>query len=515
MERRAFLVGGTAAVAGIAAEPAASQSPPAAGQPLAPSDIKSAVARLRKQFRAEFDPAYVENVIVPHFLVSTYGGERLWLPMIDVKFTKENALPFDLWGLLSESWRPAPEDGVTVFLQGLEKRGPHNRRKRIYMSAVTPDLYRPMYGDKVVRFFDDLLDDRHSGKPLMRPYLESYFDLYWDLHLGVKGDAVPASVRQIGESFNTVLAYRDPTQKIVYDNYMIVRARLAFLKQWINDKIGDLMNGKTPNPEKTFAYYWIKNAGDGEYFAHKDVVFEVFHNFVALSQWGNTMYNIMLKLARDTGDPDARAWFKKTMESNHDDAGGNAFTPLERFVMELFRTISPNGGSISALDEVRPPPYQRHGYVVSPHAATSFDPVQWKQPEKFDPDRYNSAPTSHQIDEAKCEQIGFAKCPFDRVSFDVKDGRKAAIHNSGFGTTYGIVNGTPLPVCDYAGFAPFGFGYRRCPGEQLTIQVFEDFLRKVWTSKIEFRKLDIVSPEPLPIGPTTVIGDNVGFTRMT
>jgi hypothetical protein len=40
-----------------------------------------------------------------------------------------------------------------------------------------------------------------------------------------------------------------------------------------------------------------------------------------------------------------------------------------------------------------------------------------------------------------------------------------------------------------------------------------DLLRKVWKSKIEFRKLDIASPEPLPIGPTTVIGDNVGFTR--
>jgi cytochrome P450 len=222
----------------------------------------------------------------------------------------------------------------------------------------------------------------------------------------------------------------------------------------------------------------------------------------------------MLKLAADTGDPDARASFKKTMEGNYDQAGGAPFTPLERLVMELFRTITPNGGSISALVEVRTPPYERHGYIVPPHAATSFDPVQWKNPEKFDPDRYNSAPTSHQIDETKCQQLGFAKCPFEQTTFEVEDGRKATLHNSGFGTVYGIVDGKPLPVCDHAGFAPFGFGYRRCPGEQLTIQVFEDFLRKVWRDKIEFAKLNIANPEPLPIGPTTVIGDNVGFRRI-
>jgi len=465
------------------------------------------------QFLKEFDPAYVENVIVPWFLTSTSEGEKLSLPMIGLNLTKENAWPYDLWGLLSESWKPSPEDGVTVFLQALEKRGSDNRRKRIYMSALTPDLYRPMYGDKVIQFFDKLLDGENSGKPLMRPYLEGYFDMYWDLHLGIKGDAIPERVRQFGKSFNTVLAYRDPTQKIVYENYMTVRSNLSFLKGWIDERIADLLNGRTVSPEKTFVYWWIKNSGDGKNFGKKDVVFECIHNFAALSQWGNTIYNIMLKLGKNTGDSDARASFKRTMKSNFDQASGSAFTPLERFVMELFRTISPNGGSISALEEVRTPPYQRYGYIITPHPDTSFDPVHWKDPKKFDPDRYNDVLTSHQIDEAKCEQIGFIKCPFDRTSFGVKDGRKAVLHNSGFGTVYGIVDGKPLPVCDYAGFAPFGFGYRRCPAEQFTIQVFEDFLRKVWKDKIEFEKLNIANPEPLPIGPTAVIGDNVGFTH--
>ena len=140
--------------------------------------------------------------------------------------------------------------------------------------------------------------------------------------------------------------------------------------------------------------------------------------------------------------------------------------------------------------------------------------MQWKDPEKFNPDRYNTVPTSHEIRRSEMRADRLRQVPLRAGrAFEVKDGRKAAIHNSGFGTVYGIVDGKPLPVCDYAGFAPFGFGYRRCPGEQLTIQVFEDFLRKVWKSGIEFHKLDIANPEPLPIGPTTVIGDNVGFTR--
>ncbi len=182
---------------------------------------------------------------------------------------------------------------------------------------------------------------------------------------------------------------------------MKVRANLGFLKAWIDDRLADLVNGKTPNPEKTFAHYWIKNAGEGENFAHKDVVFECFHNFVAFSQWGNTIYNIMLKLAKSGGDPNARDWFRKTMEGNFDSVGNPAFTPLERFVMELFRTITPNGGSISAAEETRTPPFERHGYIVSPHLATSNDPSHWNEPERFDPDRYNTVPTSHQIDEAR------------------------------------------------------------------------------------------------------------------
>jgi cytochrome P450 len=151
--------------------------------------------------------------------------------------------------------------------------------------------------------------------------------------------------------------------------------------------------------------------------------------------------------------------------------------------------------------------------MITPHTSTSFDPRHWNNPQQFDPDRYRSVPTSAQIDEDKCRQIGFPRCPFDIATLPVSDGRKAGLTNSGFGTVFGVADGKPLPVCDYAGFAPFGFGYRRCPGEQLTIEVFADFLRKVWRDKIAFRKLNLPNPGKVPVGPTAVIEDDIGFTR--
>ena len=169
--------------------------------------------------------------------------------------------------------------------------------------------------------------------------------------------------------------------------------------------------------------------------------------------------------------------------------------------MELFRTISPNGGSISAITDTRAGsfyggspfaqfglPYERHAlYEHAPHPTQASIRGSGTNPQRFDPERYLSVPTSAEIDEAKCKQIGLPRCPFDITTLPVSDGRKTGITNSGFGTVFAVTDGKPAPVCDYAGFAPFGFGYRRCPGEQLTIDVFADFLRKVWRDKIVFQ----------------------------
>jgi hypothetical protein len=439
-----------------------------------------------------FDPAYVEGAVRPFLLSGAYVGERPLLPMIGLTFSKHNAIPVHLSGMLFDQWRPNPEEeGTSVFLTGYDHRGPHNDRKRIYYSAVTPDLYASMYSAKINGFLDHLFEEHNAGRPLMHQYLQSYFDMYWDLHVGVTGDAIPAEVRKIGQCFMAVLGYGFPTLQVVHDNYMQVRHLRAFLKDWLDLRVQDLIDGRAPHPEETFVHYWIKNGELGENFRRKDIVFECFHNFLAFSQWGNMLYNT-------------------------DETDGTSFTRLDRFVMELLRTISPNAGSTSALPAQRQAfgeGYTGFNTITTPHLETSMDPVHWTNPEDFDPDRYKLAPTSEQNDEARCRQVGLAQCPFSREDFRVKDGRRASITNSAFGAVYPRVDDQVYPLCDDAGYAPLGFGYRRCAGEFINMGFFKDLLWKVWREKITFTHLDGEHAEMLPVGPRTVVADDIGFTR--
>ena len=211
VERRTVLKGGAAAIGtlggGAATATTAGIGPSFAetAQGTVPEQILTAIERFRATIPANFDPEYVEKAVIPFFLTSFFEGERPMLPMIDVNLSKENALPYDFWGLISHDWRPSPQEGVTVFLQGLEKRGDNNLRKN-HFSAVTPDLYKPMYSAKVTAFFDKLLDQQFANKPSHAALPRLLLRIYWHVHLRGTGDAIPFEVRQIGEAFNTVLA---------------------------------------------------------------------------------------------------------------------------------------------------------------------------------------------------------------------------------------------------------------------------------------------------------------------
>lgn len=347
----------------------------------------------------------------------------------------------------------------------------------------------------------------------MHQYFENYFDLYWDLHLGVRGDAVPDEIRAFGESFNAVIGFWFPTFGTVYKSYMRVRELRQTLKDWVDARVQDIIDGNIEDAEKTLVYYWLENGKQGENLRRKGIVFECFHNFPAFIQWAGTFYSIMDRLSTEHGDPDIRAAFERTMTNRPDEQDSGVFTPLDRFVMELMRVISPNFGSYSDM-EVRQN-FLGSGYtgILHPHTSASHDSRHWTDPSAFDPDRYKQALSSAQNDADAARAAGFARCPFNPEHFSVKDGRNVELTNSAYGAVYGVVDGEPYPVCDYAGYAPFGFGYRRCPAEFLNMSFFKDFLRKVWNDGITFSRLDLDAPDMLPAGPGVVVEDVIGFNK--
>jgi hypothetical protein len=481
-----------------------------------------------------FDDDYVQYALKPFLLSGIYKDERPVLPMISHTFSKQAAIPAHLLGMLYESWEPykdwetnVEKEGTSVFLQKYEDRGRNpegrlnNEQKKIYYSALTPDLYSSCYAGKIEGFLDRLFEAENADKPLekkkplMEKYYESYFDMYWDLHLGVKEDDIPAEIREIGECFMRVLGFWFPTDQRVHDNFMRVRELRCTLQRWIEDRVIDMVEGNIPNREKTFVHYWLENG-----LRRKDIIFECFHNFLAFSQWGHTLYRIMERLV-ENGDPKferVRWWFEKTMTSDYDkmDVKDSPFTPLDRFVMELFRTITPNEGSVSSLPAIAQ--FFGEGYtgfstIITPHREASTALRHWDNPEEFDPDRYyTEATTSEQNNKAKCDEIGLAQCPFSKEPFAVKDGRQAELTNSAFGAVYAKVGDTTYEVCDDAGYAPFGFGYRRCAGEFLTVEFVKDLLKKVWDDGIKFER-DITDPKELPVAPAVTVKDDISFKK--
>ncbi|MDN4051534.1 hypothetical protein QPK32_00350 [Massilia sp. YIM B02763] len=458
-----------------------------------------------------FDPDYVEHAVKPFMAGSIITGEKPLLPLIDTELTKEKAIPPHIFGMLYEDWTPnMDEEGLSVFLQGYENRGPDNERKRIYYTAFTPDLYPARYQPKMAAFMDKLFVPEHAGKPLMQAYYGSYFDLYWDLHLGVSGEQIPDEIREIGKAFNTVIGFWFPTSDLVYQSYMKVRKLRPFLRDWVDARVEDILQGRTPGYDKTIVHSWIKNGELKEHFRRKDIVFECFHNFLAFSQWGNTLFNIVARLSDDDGDPAVKDWFARTM-ADPDRRDASPFTPLDRFAMELFRVISPNGGSYSLSNARQSISGQGYNGVLTLHPTSNRNPLHWPDPDAFNPDRYLDAPLTSQHDEAAAQQAGLRGCPFARKARALRDGRDGTIENSGYGAVYAVVDGVTYPVPDTPGYAPFGFGYRRCPGELFTIGFVQDFLRKVHAADVRFEKLADPHPAKLPVGPITVIDDRYAF----
>jgi hypothetical protein len=116
--------------------------------------------------------------------------------------------------------------------------------------------------------------------------------------------------------FNTVLGYWFLTSVQVREAYVQARNTRDAPKAWLGVRVQAILDRKQPDADRTFVHYWLKNGELGENFRRFDIVFERFHNLLALGQWGNMVYNVAAKLEPSHGDPSIRTWFERTMKND-------------------------------------------------------------------------------------------------------------------------------------------------------------------------------------------------------
>jgi len=473
---------------------------------------------------------YTQNVLLESLRMLRSVTTSIPLPMIEENYKKFGGSAPHMRGLLWDNWQYPVNEGTTVFLQNYEDRGPDNLKKKAYFSGLTTDLYERYYEPKVKAFFTDMLSSENQNQPLMQKYEDGYLNLYWDLHLHVSPENVPDFATTIGLDFINCWAIFTP---IIPDNielarsfkksYENVRELRPTLLNWVSENVQAIRD----NPDsfqECFVHYWLKNDGMGEgAFTNEDITFECFHNYLALSQWGHTIYRTMQLLRRDNQSEDAQLVqqrFEEVMlQADIEDERG--FSPLDYYTFELFRIITPNGASISAFDATGQ--YSDNIYELNAHSHVTMahSPIHWDDSElqedgsykaPFNPDRYQDAPMSDEIHLEELKRgVGIKSCPYKPSNITTDDGR--SIENNLFGTTYSkTADGKTCPVIDTAGYSPFGYGYRRCPGEILTVNVFKTFLKHVWEHSIEFHQLNQPFLQSMPIAPGTFITDDIGMT---
>ena len=183
---------------------------------------------------------YFEKVILPALTFMFSTNDDLIFPDISRGFTKQDAVPRFMWGVIWDDWARQPDDGTSIFLQGYENRGDANRKKAAYFSALTPDLYPTKYAPKVDLFISNLLSETNEQKPFMGLYTENYLNLYWNLHLDVKPEEIPDYAKGVGSAFITCLALVFPVNpddhgkmKEYKTNYMYVGENRAKLNDWV------------------------------------------------------------------------------------------------------------------------------------------------------------------------------------------------------------------------------------------------------------------------------------------
>lgn len=385
---------------------------------------------------------------------------------------------------------------LSVFLTNLDNRGPDNYRKKVYMSALTCNILSN-YDEKINSFLNEIYADFVTySRPVLSSFKNALIKFFLAIHLGY--DDYPDYVVEYFRVFVDIIGFGDPNrpgrdEAMIWGNQNVPKVREYFKQR------NDIINAEAD--EKTIMYHWHL-AG----LAPEGLVMEAIHNIIAFSQYNNVLFLVINDKYNGTPVPFPPGSISYDFFTKFSAAGTQ--TDQLNVIRELYRLLVPNSTSFSrVIQEVAdvPPVTIQGRHVHKSIMASSFAYLNAGNPLPYF--TYNtSLYSSFDTDFSQCSCPVVMPTPVD--NFNPETGFVVSPVDSE--TLLDICNPKMIPVFPVPLYAPFGLGYRRCPGEELNYYITIKLMEKIKDLTFEFIPITPSTPV-VTVAPFTAVPDNIYY----
>jgi hypothetical protein len=372
------------------------------------------------------------------------------------KYKKSNSIPPPFLYIFGRDYFNPDVSQAALFQRDLNQRKldhiPNlthieNHFKYSYMNALTTDKLN-IYNIHIDNFLNNLKDDIDQQKPIVSSYRDHIITLWIDLHLY----NVNIQDREIIRDFflrvvNIISIDESEIENNQNQNYgyllKFIYTRQSYFKAYkiFKKNIGNIKSQIDKSDDRasnTISYQWMSQS---EYLTTEQVITAGLHNVAAFSQFINIFYSILENAT-------------KKSEPYYLNKYNLAKSRSEKYniIKEIFRLEVPNNFTISWDIHNQKQVTHLHQEIMQ-HTDATYN--------NFKPDMYKKHSFLEDI-----------KLEVPSSSID----KETIVENK---------NPNNIPVFDKPKYCPFGFGYRRCAGENFVYFYMEKLLDFMSTYKVK------------------------------
>ena len=316
--------------------------------------------------------------------------------------------------------------GDSIFRIDYEKRGNNNLLKKEYLKALLPQHLK-IYRKKINNYFENVnLDETHNLYAFINKTTK---DLLYLTHF---------SELPTDDELDDIELFLESIIKSTFSfNYTFTELRHIYnLKFFINKTFKRIEKCQNEN-KVNMVCIWLKET----IFTKEDIFIEFIHNIIGLVvNWTNLTYTYLLDLHNKKIPK-----YDKKYDMNQYTLENFSYICPDRFVGSKLKNpehLEEKNNNIAVLHELK----------ITTRNTSFFG----KETEKFNLDRMKDY-QSYMSKDKKESKNNISKCPFHKTISSAT-----------------VPNG--LSIYENKGYMPFGDGYRRCPGEHLSIIYLEELI---------------------------------------